>query len=496
MLKVGFFCPGYESLGIECLSASLRQHGFQTKLFFDPILFSESNFLDQAYLAQACSFRTKILEDLKAYAPDIVCFSVISDNYQWACVWARDVKAVTGARVVFGGIHPTSVPEKVILEEHVDYICVGEGDEALVELAQAIVAGGNDIGIRNIWKKQGVDVFRNAVRPLISDLDKLPFPDKDLFHEAYPVFRDGYLTMTSRGCPYACTYCCNNVYQKLYEKQGSFIRRRSIGHVMAELEQARERYAPRYIAFVDDCFNHHNGWLLSFLKEYQRKVALPFSCYIFPDMVDESQVRALKDAGCFKVQMGVQVISQEKRKRILGRSSSQENIACAIDLFRRNNIYVVCDAIFGFPDETEAELAELARFYMDHPPDHCENFWLRYYPGTEITRWALAEGHIDKERYAAIESGAQKFGLCKRPEQPVSTTFAQQIRMLLMLYPFLSYSMKKWWIERTRYRRIPVFSSMLMYVFVRLLHHPPFDLNTDRTWVRYKYFLKKRFLGL
>ena len=496
MLKIGFFCPGYESLGIEFLSASLCRQGFDTKLFFDPVLFSESNFIDQAWLAHCFSFRCKILKDLKEYSPDMVCFSVISDNYQWACRWAKDVKAATGARIIFGGIHPTSVPENVIHEQYVDYICLGEGDGALVELARAMANGGDDTGIRNIWKKQGHEIYRNPLRALVSDLDSLPFPDKGIFYKAYPIFRDGYLTITSRGCPYSCAYCCNNVYHELYKSDSSYFRRRSVGHVMAELELAKQCYNPRYIAFADDCFNHRGPWLQDFLQHYRHKVALPFSCYLYPDMVDEDQVRHLKEAGCFKVQMGMQVISQEKRNRILGRRSSQDNIARAIDLFRRYDIFVVCDAIFGFPDETEDELAQLARFYIDHPPDHCENFWLRYYPGTEITRSALAKGYIDEQRYAAIESGALKFGLCKRPEQPVGTTYAYQIRMLLMLYPFFSYNMREWWLEKRRYRYIPVISSMLMYVFVRLLHHPPLDLNSQRTWRRYVYFIKLKCFGV
>ncbi len=495
MIKVAFFCPGYESLGIECLSASLRHNGVDTKLFFDPVLFAESNFLEHYHLGRFFSYRRQILHELKEYSPDLICFSVISDNYQWASQWARMIKKAVEARIIFGGIHPTSVPEKVILEEGIDYICVGEGDQALVELAQALADGGDDRCIRNIWKREGTCVFQNEVRPLIQDLDGLPFPDKDIFYEAHPIFRDGYLAMTSRGCPYACSYCCNNVYHKLYAQEHGRVRRRSVDHVLAELEQAKDRYAPRYIAFVDDCFNTQRPWLVHFLKEYTKRISLPFSCYVYPDILDVDLVRMLREAGCFKVQMGVQVISQEKRQRILGRSSAQEKIAQAIDLLRGNNIFVVADAIFGFPDETEAELVQLARFYMEHPPDHCENFWLRYYPGTRITSWALEKGFIDQDEHDNIERGHKNFGLIKRPEHSVDKTYARQIITLLMMYPFLSYKMKQWILNRRRYRIMPVLSSVFMYIFVRLLHHPPFDLNTERTWKRYKHFLIRRLLA-
>ncbi|NTV29717.1 MAG: radical SAM protein [Candidatus Omnitrophica bacterium] len=496
MFKVAFLCPGYESLGVEYLSGSLRQNGFDTRLFLDPILFAETGFIDNPYLAGIFSFRSKVLRDIKAYSPDIVCFSVISDNFQWACRWAEEVKASTAARVVFGGIHPTSVPDKVIQAEPVDYICLGEGDEAVVELAQAVRSGQDDTGIRNIWKKEQGRIFRNPVRPLIADLDRLPFPDKELFYNAQPVFRKGYLAMTSRGCAYSCSYCCNNVYHDLYGRKEALIRRRSVGNVVEELVKARQRYAPRYIAFADDCFNNDSFWLSVFLREYRDKVSLPFSCYLFPDMVDEAQVLALKEAGCCKVQFGLQVISPEKRRLVLGRPSSQDKIARAIDLCRRHGLFVVCDSILGFPDETEAELEELARFYMEHMPDHCENFWLRYYPGTALTAWALKQGYIDHKKHELIESGTQSFGLLKRPENAAGQTYSRQIRMLLMLFPFLSYNAKCWWLTNRRYRHIPVLPSMLMYILVRLFRHPPFDLNIDRTRDRYGYFMRKRLVGV
>lgn len=495
MFKIAFLCPGYENLGIESLAGALQTKGYKTRLFFDPILFDESGFLQQKLLARIFSFQERILRELEAFQPDMVCFSVMTDNYEWASRWAKNIRKVSRAKIVFGGIHPTAVPDKVIQEPFVDYVCIGEGDAALVDLTEAIAHGGDDKTVRNIWSKDEQEIHRNSVRPVVQDLDGLSFPDKDIFDNAAPIFRGGYLIATSRGCAYACSYCCHDLYRSIYGVKGSLVRRRSVQNVIDELLRAKEVYSPRHIAFIDDCFNSSKSWLLSLLREYKQRINLPFSCYVFPDLIDQELVAALKSAGCVKVQMGVQVLSEHKRETLLGRPSRQARIAEAIDLFKQYQIFVVCDAIFGFPDECEEDLVALVRFYLDHPPDHCENFWLRYYPRTRITQWARESGYIDGDVVTDIELGKRNWGLIRRPESRRDETYARQIIQLLMLMPFMPRQIMEWWLGGRRYRKMPVCNPVILYVIVRIFHHPKFDLNTERTWRKYLYFMYKRFLG-
>jgi radical SAM superfamily enzyme YgiQ (UPF0313 family) len=196
---------------------------------------------------------------------------------------------------------------------------------------------------------------------LIPELDVLPFPDKEIYYSRYPIFKNGYLIATSRGCPFKCTYCCNNIYYHLYSNASRIVRKRSISNVITELELAKSKYGPKFIHFVDDVFNYDQKWLFEFLAIYKDMIGLPFSCYLFPDFVDVQMAEALKESGCFKIQMGVQVVSDDKKKNVLKRSSSQEKIGEAIELLKKKKIYLVCDSIFGFPDETEDELLEKLR---------------------------------------------------------------------------------------------------------------------------------------
>jgi len=491
MFKIAFIYPGYENLGIECLSANLKKNGFEVKLFLDPIIFSESGFLNYKPLASVFSYQSRLLRAIIDYQPDLVCFSVITDNYHWACDWAEKIKNKLSVPIVFGGIHATSVPEKVITQPFVDYVCVGEGDIALVNLSRALKDKQDTTSISNIWAKGANGISRNEIADPIEDLDNLPFPDKDLFYCAYPIFKDGYLISTSRGCPFFCAYCCNNVYHSLYKNKGKFVRRRSTANVLAELELAKNKYKPKFIHFVDEVFNYDKNWVTDFLSKYKESIRLPFSCFVFPDLVDPGICKLLKQAGCFKVQMGVQVIDDRKRKEVLFRSSTKNEITQAIKYLKDSGIFVTCDNILGFPDESEEELVALCYFYHQNKPDHCENFWLRYYPKAAITDWALENNYIDKERAAAIESGDVNSGLVRKPEHPDKKTYSHQFILFLNIYRYLPAGLRLAILKHKWYRLLPKVSVVFLLLAFRPIHHPKYDFNTIRTIRRYLYFCSR-----
>lgn len=492
MFKIAFIYPGYENIGIECLSANLKRNGFEVKLFLDPIIFSESGFINIGFLASFFSFQEYLLQQIIDYQPDLICFSVITDNYHWACDWAKKIKHKLFVPIVFGGIHATSVPDKVIAEPFVDYVCVGEGDIALAELAKAARDKKDATLIPNIWAKNNGSIFKNEIAAPIQDLDQLPFPDKDLYYSSCPIFSDGYLISTSRGCPFHCAYCCNNVYHSLYNNKGKIVRRRSCSNVLAELEQARKKYKPKFIHFVDEVFNYDKEWVIDFLEKYKKNIALPFSCYVFPDLVNRSISKLLREAGCFKVQMGLQVIDDQKRKVVLQRSSTKNEIAQAIRCLKNSGIFVTCDNIFGFPDEREEELISLCYFYHQNMPDHCENFWLRYYPKAAITDWALENNYIDKDKIKEIENGDINFGLIRNPEHLNGRTYVHQFILFLNIYKYLPSVFRVLILKHRWYRLLPKVSVVFLLIIFRIINHPRYDFNTIRTIKRYLYFCAKR----
>ncbi|MDD5237011.1 MAG: cobalamin-dependent protein, partial [Candidatus Omnitrophica bacterium] len=169
-MKVMFVYPAFENIGIEYLSAVLKQNGFQTKIAFDPLLFNDQ-FIRIKGLNTFFNYEKNLLTKIKNYDPKIVAFSVLSSTYPWALNLARKIKSFSSAHIIFGGIHPSSAPEEVISQECVDSIAIGEGEFAILELANSLKHNKVDYAIKNIWFKDRDRIIRNPLRPYIEDLD-------------------------------------------------------------------------------------------------------------------------------------------------------------------------------------------------------------------------------------------------------------------------------------------------------------------------------------
>ena len=229
------------------------------------------------------------------YAPDIIGFTVISGMHRWCIETGRKLKAEDNL-IVFGGPHPTFFPE-VIHEEGVDIICVGEGERAVVELADRFPDMEEISKTRNLHVRIKGSVVRNEVRELVGDLDDLPFPDREVFYKYRALRVNSRKTViTSRGCPYSCTFCFNSSYRRLYANKGKYVRSRSTDNVVDEILEIRQRYPMESVFFQDDTFILHRDWLLGFLKDYNRRVSLPFTCLVRADLVTEEIVKALAEA--------------------------------------------------------------------------------------------------------------------------------------------------------------------------------------------------------
>lgn len=191
-----------------------------------------------------------------------------------------------GIPIVFGGIHPTCVPEEVIKNDFVDFVIRGEGEYALLDLVNSLDSGGFNYEIKSVWFKKNGEIIRNPLHPLIQDLDKLPFPDKELFCREDSNFKTGHLLMTGRGCFYRCTFCMNNFLKSLYPGE-RYVRRRSVDNVILELEIVKNKYSISQIEICDDLFCYDKKWLKEFSKKYSDKINIPFHIFAHPQEIDE-----------------------------------------------------------------------------------------------------------------------------------------------------------------------------------------------------------------
>lgn len=398
-MKIAFLFSSFESLGIEALSASLKRAGHETALFFDPRLFDD-NFYYNKLLSRTFDERNEIVRRLVRWEPDLVAISVLSDTNPWAMDMARRIKKVYPVPIVVGGIHPTSVPDVVIKNANIDYVVQGEGDEAIVELADCIEAGADCDGLANLWSRQGRDgaLAGNHPRPFISDLDSLPFADKSLYDGTFIKDLDIYSIAASRGCPYRCTYCNAALMKEIYcDEKGAYWRTRSVDSVVEELKQAaRERHIG-VVIFFDELFGADIRWLREFAPRYKREIGKPFLISAHPGHATEEYVALLKEAGCIKADLGVQSTDPAIRKDVLRRHETNDQIANAIDNFMRAGIFLHVENILNLPGQNEENLKEMVRFYNIHRPRGIKIFGLRIFPRTPIEKIALERGLIAKE---------------------------------------------------------------------------------------------------
>jgi radical SAM superfamily enzyme YgiQ (UPF0313 family) len=408
-MKVLFVYGLDESLAIEYLSAALRRAGHRCELLFDPMLFANSTSrTTNRLLARLFSFREQQLDFVRQQAPDLIAFSVVGADYAWARRFAQQIRRVSSAPILFGGRHPTAVPEVVARLPEVDFVCVGEGDEAIVELADALERGADTTGIPNIWTVQGGELYANPPRPLITDVDSLPWPDKDLFYRWVPAWAQGYTAQGRRGCLNACSYCGNNAMRKMYLGDDElearrYLRLRSVDNLLEELVGQHRRYGFRLIRFVDDDFATDPDWLDEFAEKFPRLLpGVRYKIFINPQSVTPRVVRALERSGCAQVQMGVQSVNLETRRRHLRRSHSQETLVEAIRLLRESSMIVYNDIILGLPWETREQQRGTIDFYLEHPVDYIGAYFLQFFPDTELTRAALRDGHLGPEDERAI----------------------------------------------------------------------------------------------
>jgi radical SAM superfamily enzyme YgiQ (UPF0313 family) len=388
-----------------------------------------------------------------ALAPDVVLFPSEINSFDWCSRVGAVVKEEhPRALLVHGGFHVTSTPQACIEREGVDVLCIGEGDLAIPELVSALAEGRDPRGIANLWwKDPDGTVHRNAPRPLIADLDALPFPDKGLYYDEIPGLSREYMVVASRGCHWACSFCFYTTLYDLYGRQG-FVRARSPRHVIDELVAAKARWDVRTVVFHDDIFPTTLKWLREFAPLYREQVGLPFSCITHPQLVREETAELLAGMGCRYVIMGAQTANEESRdESVLNRTETSDDIRAAVQRLRSRGIFVLLDHIFGVPGETAADQEKALRFYLDAEPDVVKPFFMSYFPGTTLSRRAQAARSVDEgvlERN--VEGGWDHFMF----EGELSGTDYRPYNLAYALWPLLGRRQREVMVEHGLHRRL------------------------------------------
>lgn len=409
--KVTFIYRNYEGLGVGYLAAYARELGHQVQLVLYPDPWCDTYVKQKDKDSPMTGpLQARVNRELQSqivdFGPDLLCFSTVTDDYQWCSETAGALRAATGAPTLFGGVHVTSVPERVAANPNVDLICVGEGEKLLGRLLEELDdwKSGTDLTIPGLWYSRGGALRRNGIGESVQDLDTLPFPAKDLFYERLPGLARTYTITTSRGCPYKCTYCYNAVMLPMYREEGRWMRQRSVDNVIEECRWALREFAPRHFLFMDDVFASSKKWVEEFADRYKREIGVPFALVTEAVVLKDDVVRWLKEAGLVNVQLGVQTLNEESKARI-DRPESRAQLERAMTSLNRYDVHYQVDHMLGVPGETDQDQQTALEFYNQYRPDIVSVFWLKYYPKLPIIDFAIEKGILRTEDIEDIEEG-------------------------------------------------------------------------------------------
>lgn len=380
--------------GLGYLSSVLRQAGHTTALIY----------LDREPTAD------DLMQELGAVQPQVVAFSATTHQYPYVARCAQWIKQSRPELLtVIGGTHPTLVPEEVASSPEWDAVCVGEGEYALLDLVTALQAGRDFAGIPNLWLRRGEQVIRNPLRPLLANLDELPFPDRELFRFNDILAANGGWVdlMAGRGCPYGCSYCCNPGLRERFKSLGKYVRFRSVKNVLAEIRTLASSYKVKTLNFQDDVFTLDRDWVLQFCELYAQGFVFPFWVNTRVERIsDEAMVMALARAGCRGVRIGIESGNEKLRADILKRHMSNEEIRKAFALAHKYGLDVYTCNMLGIPGETAEMIEETIALNRQLEPAGLQFSVFYPYPMTELYDLCVREGYLPQEACTDASSGS------------------------------------------------------------------------------------------
>lgn len=406
-------------INISILSAALKKEGVDVRLFDTTYYPTEEINFEQkkVQLLQLKPYdikssgilfkKTDIHDDLKSaidgYHPDLVAVTVVEDTYPLACELLGSVKSISSVPVVAGGVFAYAGAEMLIGNPNIDMVCVGEGEEAIVELCRKMAEGGDCSEILNLWVKRDGEVIINQMRPPV-DLESLPYPDFDIFEPSRlgrpmhgKVFRMLHVEL-DRGCPYQCTYCEAPAIAGKYKQEcdAHYYRRKSADRILAEIKFLKDKYRPDYINFNSESFLAkpiHE--LESIAKRYIQEIGLPFWCQSRPETVTREKLDILKDMGCSDLQYGIEHGNEAFRRKMLNRQVTNERMLESCLMTEQVKIPYTVNNIIGFPDETRELVWDTINFNRQINPKTMNCYFFTPYRGTWLYQYCVDNGLLD-----------------------------------------------------------------------------------------------------
>ena len=458
-MKIALISPNslVSNPSIRALSAILKNDGHDVTMIHLPKENGRELIEPDAFITP---YPAEVVDDVISIIKDsdIIGITVMSQFLAVVVDLTKEIRKKTKSIVIWGGVHPTMEPASCL--DYVDCICMGEGEEALQELACLMESSKSYYSTRNFWFRKGDQIVKNHLRPYIQDLDKLFFQDYS-FEDHYilwnnkvqPMIKEAigvtYNTYMTRGCPNRCAFCCNEVFNDKYKGQNVF-RKRSVDSLINELKLIKESnnfVGWKRVRLVDDLFPALPlSTLKEFAEKYKKEIGLPLSVGGWtPQTVTDTKTKILVDAGMDATRMGIQHGSPKIRK-LLSRVGSNEKILESVKIFNRykDRLQMSYDLITDNPYETEADTIESLRLILEIPrPYHISIYSLIPFPGTPIYEWAVRDKYLSGDWLVDLKENT--FGgraLSHEYKFAYQNTYYNNLYLIFQTYPLPKFLMK------------------------------------------------------
>jgi len=293
------------------------------------------------------------------------------------------------AKIILGGIHPSVMPEEVIVNKAVNFLLIDEGEETMKEL----VNGEKQEKILGLCYKDNGQIIKNPLRPLIQDLDTIPFPAYHLLpmDKYYPAIGSykclpAMVLLATRGCPGRCTFC--------YRTFRGLVRKRSARNIIEEIKFLQKNYGIKEFAFYDDTFTLFKNLVKEFCSIIiEEKIDITWSCFTRVDYINEELLGLMKQAGCHLILFGVESADEQILQNI-NKKISLEQVQEVVKLARKMGVETRASFMFGNQGETEETIKKTIDFAIKLDPDEAQFNITTPYPGTELFNWAKEKNYI------------------------------------------------------------------------------------------------------
>ena len=389
--------------GIADLSGGLRARGHITGLI---------NINEALYEIPT---NAQIVQRVRDWKPDLVAFSLMTQQYRYALRLARDIRAaLPSLPLAVGGVHCIMCTQEVKNDGLWDFIGVGECDDAFPELVDRLQAGDPAFEeVPNFCIRRPDGTYRQNPPGPYPDLAALPPKDYEIYDLPHMLARkNGWQSiLTSRGCPYRCTYCFNHEVTDRYLEEGghsrrSYLRHYPIDRMIGELRELRKRHpAIETFIFDDDLFTLNKDYCIAFARAYaDADIGVPYVLNAHVQTFTEPVARALSESPCMIVKFGVESGSPELRKKVLERHMSNQAIEEAFALCRQYGLHTSAFLMFGLPYETRAMMEETIDLMARVRPGRMRWAIFFPFPGTKSHTICRLGDLIDYRRMDAMDN--------------------------------------------------------------------------------------------